>query len=78
MNSTIDLSDDLETFQFIITFSSDNATLLRDASEKYKHKADMVRRKENDAYSNSLYNKFRHWSLLLSHKADMIEAGSLR
>ena len=81
MGSTTDMSStaDLETFQFIITISSNNAILLREASVKYNQKADMIRQTENQTYyDNALYHKCRQWALLLNQKADMIEAGHLK
>ena len=72
----IDNSSDLDTFQFIITFSSNNVVLLREAAEKYDQKADIIRKNTNQNYlDNSLYYQCRQWANLLNQKADMVEAG---
>lgn len=82
MSNSVDLQKlishtDLDTFQFIITFSSDNILLLREASIKYNQKADSIRRTDKQYYSNVLYKRYREWSTLLNQKANMVEMGHL-
>ncbi len=69
---------DLDTFQFIITFSSNNVVLLREAAQKYNEKAVLISRSDKDYYNNILYNQCRQWAKLLNEKADMIEEGHLQ
>lgn len=75
----IDNSADLDTFQFVITFSSDNVVFLREAAEKYDQKADIIRKNTNQDYlDNLLYHQCRQWANLLNQKANMIEAGHFK
>ncbi|MDE0634396.1 MAG: hypothetical protein OXI43_00900 [Candidatus Poribacteria bacterium] len=77
VQTDLDSHTDLDTFQFIITFSSDNILLLREASIKYNQKADSIRRTDKQYYSNVLYKRYREWSTLLNQKANMVEMGHL-
>ena len=68
---------ELDKFQFIIIFSSDNVEFLKEAAVRYSEKAILIRRSDSNYYSNDLYNMCSQWSDLLNRKAAMIESGQL-